>query len=119
MAKYIFLITSVHVGAQSFSVNIKAHPSAVHSQVCFLSYEVLCEVCYAIFMPKSCWVNKQIGEPVIVESVQLFGVFMTVAHIYAFELRKMGNYNKLTFIINIWFRLCAYIIQYHAVVLVG
>lgn len=50
MVKYIFLITSIHVGAQSFSVNIKAHPSTVHSQVFFfLSYEVLREVCYATF----------------------------------------------------------------------
>jgi hypothetical protein len=49
VAKYIFLIISLHVGAHSFSVNIKAHPLTVHSQVCFLSYEVLCEVCYATF----------------------------------------------------------------------
>lgn len=72
-----------------------------------------------LFMPESCWTNQQVGEPVIVESVQLLDVFMTVAHIYAFELRKMGNYNKLTFIINIWFRLCTFVIQYHVVVLVG
>lgn len=72
-----------------------------------------------LFMPESCWTNQQVGEPVTLESVQLFGVFMTVAHIYTFELRKMGNYNKLTFIINIWFRLCTFVIHYHAVVLVG
>jgi len=45
-----------------------------------------------LFMPESCWTNQQVGEPVIVVSLHLlFSVFMTVAHIYAFGLRKMGN----------------------------
>jgi hypothetical protein len=45
-----------------------------------------------LFMPESCWTNQQVGERVIVMSVQLlFSVFMTVANIYAIELRKMHN----------------------------
>ena len=45
-----------------------------------------------LFMLESCWTNQQVGEPVIVVSEHLlFSVFMTFAHTYAFELRKIGN----------------------------
>jgi hypothetical protein len=45
-----------------------------------------------LFMLENCCTNQHVGEPVIVGSVQLlFSVFMTVAHIFAFDLRKMGN----------------------------
>lgn len=51
-------------------------------------------------MSKSCWINQQVRGPVFGGSLQLlFNIFMTVAHIHAFELRNKVKQNVLTFFV--------------------